>query len=53
MRFRVTYIASIPDEELAEAGISLTDKEAIQDYFFDNGGEDAFHDYGETFEVIP
>lgn len=52
MKIRVTYIASIPDEELIEAGINLDDREAIIDFFFDNGGEEAFHDHGEGFEFI-
>lgn len=53
MRFRVTYIASIDDRELIDAGISLMDKEAIEEYFYEMGGEESFHDYGETFEIIP
>lgn len=53
MRFRVTYIASIDDQELIDAGISLTDKEAIEEYFYENGGEESFHDYGEDFEITP
>lgn len=53
MRIRVSYIASIDDQELIDAGISLTDKEAIEEYFYEMGGEEAFHDYGESFEIIP
>jgi len=53
MRFRVTYIASIDDQELIDAGISLTDKETIEEYFYEMGGEEYFHDHGESFEIIP
>lgn len=53
MRIRVSYIASIDDQELIDAGIDLKDTEAIADYFYENGGEEAFHDYGESFEIIP
>lgn len=36
MRFLVSYIANIPDDELIEARIDLDDLEAIQDYFYSN-----------------
>lgn len=52
MKIRVTYIATIPNEELIEANIKLTNLDAIQDYFYDKGGEESFHDYGETFEIL-
>ena len=50
MKIRITYIVSIDDQELIDNEISLTDAEAIQDYFYENGGED--FDYCEDFEII-
>ena len=52
MRFRVTYIATIDDQELIDAGIFDADLETIEDYFCLNGGEEAFHDHGESFEIV-
>ena len=52
MRFRVSYIASIPDEDLIEAGIDLNDEAEIQEYFWEMGGEESFHDHGEDFEIL-
>lgn len=51
MRIKVEYMASIPNDELINAGISLNDDEAIFNYFFDNGGEEVYHDYGLHIEV--
>ena len=52
MKIRITFIAEIDTQELIEAGIPLTDKEKIQDFYYATGGDDAYHSYGETFEVI-
>lgn len=52
MRVKVSYIATIPNQDLVEAGISLTDDDAIQDYFYEMGGEESFHDYGENFIIL-
>jgi hypothetical protein len=52
MKIRVTYIATIDNQELIDNGISLTDKDAIIDYFYEMGGEETFHDFGEEIEII-
>lgn len=52
MKVRITFIAEIDNQELLDSGVSLTDKEAIADYYYANGGEEEFHSYGEDFEVI-
>jgi hypothetical protein len=52
MKFRVTYIATIDDQELTDAGILDADLETIEDYFFSQGGEATWHDHGESFEII-
>ena len=52
MRFIVSYAASISDQELLEAGVDITNKFDIQDYFYDMGGEESFHDHGLTFEIL-
>jgi len=52
MKIKVTYIAVIPDYELKDANISLTDIDAIQEYFYDNGGQETYYDRGEDFEIV-
>ena len=52
MRIRISYIASIPTEDLVSAGVDLNDLDEIQDFYYDNGGEETYHDVGETFEII-
>jgi hypothetical protein len=53
MRIRVAYIATIDDQEMLDAGVNITNLDEIADYFYENGGEDSFHDHGEKFEIIP
>ena len=52
MKIRITFIAEIDTQELLEAGVSLTDKEEIQNFYYSMGGDDAYHSYGESFEII-
>lgn len=42
----------IPNEELIEKGIDLADDDAIVDYFFEKGGEDEFHQFGEETKIV-
>ena len=52
MKFIVSYVASIPDDEMLDAGVDLTNLDDIQEYFYDMGGEENFHDYGLGFEIL-
>ena len=52
MKIIVSYQASIPDQELLDNGVDLSDKEAIEEYFYEWGGENEFHDHGLTFEIL-
>ncbi len=52
MKLRIIFIAEIDTQELIEAGVSLTDKGAIENFYYDTGGEDAYYAHGESFEVI-
>lgn len=51
VKIRVTYFASIDDQELIDNDIDLSDHEAIEDYFYENGSNLRL-DYDETFEVL-
>lgn len=45
MQIIYTSLNTIPDQELIDAGIDLMDKDAIIEYFFENGGPE----YGEAW----
>lgn len=51
MKIRYTTVSVIDNQELIDAGIDLMDRDAIIDFFFDNGGPDEFESHGETLEV--
>jgi hypothetical protein len=52
MWIKVSYMAFIDNAELAEAGVSLFDDDAIVDYMFEQGGEEEFHDHGLGAEIV-
>lgn len=52
MWIEVKYMAFIDNNELIEANISLNDDQAIEEYFYERGGEDEFHDHGISFEIV-
>lgn len=52
MWIKVSYMAHIPNEELHNEDIDLYDDSMIQDYFWEQGGGDAFHDHGLEFEIV-
>ena len=52
MKIKITFIAEIDNDELLEAGVSLTDKAAIEEFYYNTGGDDAYYDHGESFEII-
>lgn len=52
MKVLVSYMATIPNEDIINAGISLFDDEAIAEFFHEQGGEEAYHDHGVEFEII-
>lgn len=53
MQIKYTSLNTIPDDELITAGIDLMDKDAIIEYFFENGGPDTYEDCGLDIEVTP
>lgn len=52
MKILISYVASIGDQELIDNDIDLCDKSAIEDYFYNQGGESEFHDHGLLFEIL-
>lgn len=52
MKIRYSCICSIPDQDLLDNGIDLTNKDEIEDFFWGMGGPAEFEDYGEKFEVV-
>ncbi len=52
MKFRVTSICSIPDQILLDNGILLSDKEAIEEFFWATDGPNAWEDHGDGFEIL-
>lgn len=52
MKIRYSCICSIPNQILLDNGIDLSDKDAIEDFFWETEGPLTWEDYGEGFEII-